>query len=70
MKFRHEVKHSISYSDYLILRSRLRAVMKPDENSSDGIYEIRSLYFDNIYDKALKEKIDGIGIREKFRIRF
>ncbi|MBR4165827.1 MAG: polyphosphate polymerase domain-containing protein, partial [Lachnospiraceae bacterium] len=31
---------------------------------------IRSLYFDNADDKALREKIDGVNCREKFRIRY
>ena len=31
---------------------------------------IRSLYFDNPADKALREKIDGVNRREKFRIRY
>ena len=54
----------------LILRQRLKAVMKPDENAVEGKYFIRSLYFDNISDKALREKIDGVNCREKFRIRY
>lgn len=33
-------------------------------------YEIRSLYFDSLSDKALHEKIDGVSRREKFRIRY
>ncbi len=70
MDFRHEWKHEINYSDMIVLRQRLKAVMKPDENAVDGKYSIRSLYFDNISDKALREKIDGINIREKFRIRY
>lgn len=70
MDFRHEWKHEINYSDMIILRQRLKAVMKPDENAVDGKYFIRSLYFDNISDKALHEKIDGINCREKFRIRY
>lgn len=70
MKFRHEWKHEISYGDMLILRKRLSAVAKRDSHVIDGKYQIRSLYFDNIYDKALREKIDGINSREKFRIRF
>ena len=69
MQFRHEVKHEISYLDMLILRQRLRAVMKPDSHAIDGRYEIRSLYFDNLDDKALREKLDGVNIREKYRIR-
>ena len=70
MDFRHEWKHEINYSDMLILRQRLKAVMKTDENAVDGKYFIRSLYFDNISDKALREKIDGVNCREKFRIRY
>lgn len=69
-KFRHEYKFFISYSDYLSLKSRLNAVAKHDPNVGEGgKYLIRSLYFDNIYDSALREKIDGINNREKFRIR-
>lgn len=70
MKFRHEWKHEISYADMLLLRQRLRAVAKTDEHAVDGRYEIRSLYFDNASDKALREKLDGISQREKFRIRY
>ena len=70
MDFRHEWKHEINYSDMVVLRQRLKAVMKTDENAVDGKYFIRSLYFDNISDKALREKIDGVNCREKFRIRY
>ena len=70
MEFRHEWKHEINYSDLLILRQRLQAVAKPDSHSINGKYEIRSLYFDNLYDTALREKIDGVNRREKFRIRY
>ena len=70
MKYRHEWKHEINYADMLTLRARLSAVMKRDEHAVNGVYHIRSLYFDNLYDKALREKIDGVNIREKFRIRF
>lgn len=68
---RHEYKHWISYEDYLIIRSRLKALTKPDAHAKvDGKYLIHSLYFDNISDKALREKIDGTDRREKFRIRY
>ncbi len=69
--FRHELKYQISLSDYYAIRQRLRPVMKPDEHvREDGRYVIRSIYFDNAYDKALREKIDGVQKREKFRIRY
>ncbi len=69
MQFRHEVKHEISRWDREILRQRLRAVMVPDGHAVNGCYEIRSLYFDNAEDKALREKLDGVCMREKYRIR-
>ena len=70
MKFRHELKQEITYADMLVLRQRLKTVMQKDSHATDGRYEIRSLYFDNLNDKALKEKIVGVNIREKFRIRY
>lgn len=71
MKFRHELKFAINLSDYYAIKSRLKVVTQPDKNvGPDGAYHIRSLYFDNIHDKALREKIDGVNNREKFRIRY
>lgn len=69
MQFRHEIKHEISTADRMVLRQRLRAVLKPDQHAVNGVYEIRSLYFDSPEDKALREKINGVNIREKYRIR-
>ena len=69
-QYRHEWKHEISFSDMLVLRARLNAVMEPDPHAVDGKYLIRSLYFDNLSDKALREKADGVNRREKFRIRY
>lgn len=70
MKLRHEYKFAINYADYLILRHRLKAVLLSDENAgADGTYYIRSIYFDTPHDKALREKIDGVDRRDKFRMR-
>lgn len=69
-QYRHEWKHEISYTDLLCIRQRLRAVAEPDPHARNGKYFIRSIYFDNSADKALREKIDGVNLREKFRIRF
>ena len=70
LQFRHEWKHEISWLDLLMIRQRLRAVCKSDPHAVDGKYLIRSLYFDTPNDKALREKIDGVNAREKFRIRY
>ena len=69
--YRHELKFEIPYGEYVVMRTRLGLVMKPDPHTGeDGRYRIRSIYFDNSDDKALREKIDGIAKREKFRIRY
>ena len=70
MDFRHEWKHEITVSDAIAIRQRLRAIAKVDSHAVDGKYKIRSLYFDNLADRALREKIDGVNCREKFRIRY
>ena len=70
MDYRHEWKHVISYTDMLVLRQRLKAIMQVDRNAVDGKYFIRSLYFDTPGDTALREKLDGVSRREKFRIRY
>ncbi|MBR3641247.1 MAG: polyphosphate polymerase domain-containing protein [Oscillibacter sp.] len=70
MQYRHEWKHEINYSDLLAIRMRLRAVARSDPHAIDGKYKIRSLYFDDPTDRALREKIDGVNEREKFRIRY
>lgn len=69
--YRNEWKHVISRSDMITIRQRMRAVAKPDEHAmEDGSYQIRSLYFDTPTDRALRDKIDGVNVREKFRIRY
>ncbi len=71
VKFRHELKHFINYSDFLQIKNQLKFIAKKDTSSGEkNQYKIRSLYFDNIYDKALLEKINGINNREKYRLRY
>ena len=71
MNGRHELKHFISAADYAQLRTRLRAIAKPDRHAGDdGGYIVRSLYFDNYSDKAVVEKLSGLSRREKFRLRY
>ncbi|MBR5239136.1 MAG: polyphosphate polymerase domain-containing protein [Clostridia bacterium] len=71
MKLRHEYKHPVNQFDLLQLQRRLPRVMKRDENCDEsGGYTVHSLYFDNVWDKAFREKVDGVNYREKFRIRY
>ena len=69
-KYRHEWKHRLSSSDMIAIRSRMRAIARPDPHATDGSYLIRSLYFDTPGDRALRDKLNGVDMREKFRIRF
>lgn len=71
MAFRHEWKHALHEGDAREVRERLRILLRPDPHAGPkGVYEIRSLYFDNLEDKALREKLDGVDRREKFRVRY
>lgn len=54
----------------ITIRQRLIAVARQDSHAVEGKYKIRSLYFDNMTDKVLREKLDGVDRREKFRIRY
>lgn len=69
MRWRHEWKHEINPADALVIRHRMGVVGTLDPHARDGCYSIRSIYFDNGNDKALREKLDGVNRREKWRIR-
>ena len=70
MNLRHELKVPINAFDRAILSARLAACFERDANAGpDGCYLVRSMYFDTPNDMALREKIAGVDMREKFRIR-
>lgn len=70
-KLRHELKYSINALDDYETCKRLGKLFRHDGNAdSHGIYRVNSLYFDTPYDKALRQKIDGVNCREKFRLRY
>ena len=71
MEYRHEIKHFITPGDAAAIRTNLSAVASIDPHAgAEGTYRIRSLYFDDLYDTALWEKLDGVNERRKFRIRY
>lgn len=71
VKLRHELKHQINLLEDLVLAGRLSRLFKRDSHAgSDGSYRVTSLYFDTPYDRALREKTEGISRREKFRLRY
>jgi len=69
-KYRHELKYLISAAQLPLLRSRVSHIMQPDPHvGEDGIYNIRSLYFDDYQNRCFYENENGTDPREKFRIR-
>lgn len=69
-KYRHEFKYLCSYAQLRMIQARMTGLVPLDAHvGEDGIYNIRSLYFDDYYDRYLKENEAGTDPREKFRIR-
>lgn len=68
-RFRNEWKYYLSLWDASTTRARLADVMHHDANATDGGYTIRSLYFDDYWDSAYHDKIEGVQHRTKWRIR-
>ena len=66
---RTEKKYSISLYQQNRLLNRLEPIMSIDKHSSIGGYMVRSLYFDSIYDNDYFDKISGLEVRKKVRLR-
>lgn len=66
---RHEEKYIIDYPQYLKLRARAASAMQADANAQNGSYLITSLYYDDRMDSALDEKLDGVRVHTKYRVR-
>lgn len=68
--YRHELKYVISAAQLPLLRSRIAGIMQPDRHAGpEGMYNIRSLYFDDYHNRCYYENENGTDPREKFRIR-
>ena len=70
IKFRHEFKYLCTDAQLTILKTRLMGIMAKDSHvGPDGVYHIKSLYFDDRNDRCYWENEDGVAPREKYRIR-
>ncbi len=66
--YRHEDKYIINRSQAEILKQRAKAVMRPDVHTgNDGLYSVKSLYFDDINNSCYHESEDGTDPRAKFQ---
>ncbi len=69
-QYRHEFKYICSYAQLRVIEARLNGLIAHDSHAGpDGVYNIRSLYFDDYQDRCMQENEAGTGPREKFRIR-
>ena len=69
MEYRVENKYLVSDLDIAVITRRLETVMHRDIHQTGQCYEIRSVYFDDIYDSAMDENDAGIDCRKKYRVR-
>lgn len=67
--FRHELKYLISEAEKEVIIRRLSPFMGADAHVRGEGYMIRSLYFDDRFERAYEEKLAGVESRKKYRIR-
>ena len=69
-KYRHELKYVCTAAQLAMIQSRIHHLISLDSHVADnGMYQIRSLYFDDYYNRCYYENENGTDPREKFRIR-
>lgn len=66
---RKEIKYILPLHKALIMKNSLDSLLQKDYHCINGIYSVRSLYFDSINNKDFSEKLSGTYSRKKVRIR-
>lgn len=67
--FRQEKKYLLTDPEARRLGARLGGVMIEDAHNGPQGYYIRSLYFDSLNDGDYWDKVDGVELRRKIRLR-
>lgn len=68
--YRVEDKYLCRERELVLLQERLKNVLRTDVNQkNDTGYTITSIYFDDLFDSHLSDTIEGVGQRQKYRIR-
>lgn len=69
-KFRNELKFICSEQQLCLIEQRIREICRRDPHAGDnGTYTVSSVYFDDPQDSCYWDNINGVNVREKFRIR-
>ena len=66
---RTEQKYQLNNTEMYSMISRLNMILRSDSHNSGGGYMVRSLYFDTPYDDDFYDKLDGLELRRKIRLR-
>jgi len=69
MIFRHELKYLINRKDLAFIRQRYDMMLHKDIHGENGVYMVRSLYFDDYWNSSYYEKLAGNHARKKYRVR-
>lgn len=69
IEYRVENKYLVTDADLAVLAGRLKSVMAQDIHQTGACYSIRSLYFDDAWDRCMDENEAGVDQRQKYRIR-
>ena len=68
--YRQELKYMVSQAEYRQLQTVLHSLLGHDAHAgTDGVYHIRSLYLDDLYHTAYRQKMAGVEVRKKYRVR-
>lgn len=70
MKYRNEWKYQVHTSDLKLIKNKIRNVIPLDNHSENGLYVIRSLYFDDYLNSCMFDNDAGLSKRYKWRIRY
>lgn len=69
-KYRHELKYICTAAQLALIQGCIHHLIPLDSHAGEnGMYTIRSLYFDDYYNRCYYENENGTDPREKFRIR-
>jgi len=66
---RREMKYLLNQCTASSLKAKIQKVLPIDNYSGSDGYAVRSLYFDTVYDRDFHDKVDGLEIRHKIRLR-
>lgn len=69
ISMRHEEKFLCSKRQLYLIENRIKNFLNLDANQLCDGYSIRSIYFDTSTDRFYEESLQGLQIRDKYRIR-